>query len=108
MVAMARTDEVSSTSPCGIMPSKAPTVERIAAEMALQDSPDVSQPIMVEKEFGSRAHQARYALFALAQNNAMPIGTMNTLANRTMALSAFMISELTFFTYFASLLMRAT
>ena len=99
---------MSSTSPCGIMPSKAPTVERIAAEMALQDSPDVSQPIKVEKEFGSRAHQARYALFALAQNNAMPIGTMNTLANRTMALSAFMISELTFFTYFASLLMRAT
>ena len=36
------------------------------------------------------------------------MGTMRTLANRTMAFSAFMISELTFLTYFASLLMRAT
>ena len=33
---------------------------------------------------------------------------MMTLANRTMALSARMISELTFLTYLASLLMRAT
>ena len=38
----------------------------------------------------------------------MPSGSMMALANRTIESSARMISELTFLTYFASLLMRAT
>ena len=41
---MARTEEVSSTRPCGIMPKRAPTVDRMAAETSDHAaSPDSSQ-----------------------------------------------------------------
>ena len=40
------------------MPSRAPTVERIAAEIAGQDPPDKNQAMKVDEELGSRAHQA--------------------------------------------------
>ena len=44
MVAIARTDEVSKTKPCGIMPSRAPTVVRIASEMECHGAcPESSQ-----------------------------------------------------------------
>ena len=55
---MASTEEVRSTSPCGIMPSSAPTVERMADEMAPHESPDATHEASVEEELGSSAHQA--------------------------------------------------
>ena len=90
------------------MPSRAPTVERVAEESAACASPDAIQDTTVAEESGARSHQAVNDVRALAMKRASPKGTMSTLANRTMAFSAFMISELTFLTYLASLLMRAT
>ena len=49
MVAMASTEEVRSTSPCGNMPSRAPTVERMADEMAPHESPDATHEASVEE-----------------------------------------------------------
>ncbi len=57
MVAMASTEAVRSTSPCGIMPSKAPTVEMMADEMAPHESPAATHEASVEEDLGSSAHQ---------------------------------------------------
>ena len=91
------------------MPRRAPTVDRIAWEMSPQAAePLSSQPTIEVEGSAALAAHAAYDSCALEKNRAIPSGTMMTLAKRTMAFSAFMISELTFLTYFASLLMRAT
>ena len=102
---MASTDEVSSTKPCGIMPSRAPTVDSSADEGTW---PANSSEKHHESALSPGVPAASHSSLTLEANNAKPSGIMMMLAKRTIAFSAFMISELTFLTYLASLLILAT
>ena len=82
-VAMARTEEVSRTSPCGIMPMTAATEVRIASSRL---------PPSMRTDLRKRPR---------------PSGTSATVPSRMMARSVSWISDLTALTYLASALMRA-
>ncbi len=80
-VEMASTEEVSSTRPCGIMPTSAATVVRM-------------DWLIVEPSCSVR------------RNSRMPTGASSRVAQRMIMLSVLMISDLAPLTYLASALMR--
>ena len=87
------------------MPNRAPTVDSSAEEGT---RPASSSEKHQESALSPGDPAASHSSLTLEEKSARPSGIMIMLANRTMAFSAFMISELTFLTYLASLLIFAT